>query len=371
MENNDFESFLNYKIKVFGLGGAGSNAVNYLVENLQEDNIDYFVINTDAQDLNKSNCINKIFIGQKVKGKGTGGNIELGKQATLDNIDEITKNFDNTDILILVAGLGGGTGTGAIAEIAQKAYSTGIFTLAFVTTPLTMFNSNSFDLNAFCNSLAKVTNSYMVIDSDKLTKTYQEFPIKEVFNAGNIYIQNAIATIKNLLYKTGHINLDFNDLKRVLSDGRQMLILSSESHADNPVNDVKDSLCAENALIYDAKMLNEFLLMFEYDDKVSYQTISILKDELVKHYGSDQSQNVYKIGLFNANVDHKSKYFAASVIATYGESDALKSDIEITADKKKNLYESKDKKDFANDFEFENTDEDEDNKLGYPGFSYN
>src|SRR5579862_2353955 len=123
-------------LKVIGVGGAGGNAVNSMIEGRDLENVEFIVANTDAQALNASPANVKIKLGAKVtKGLGAGSNPEIGRRAAEEDLDKIIDHLDNTDILFLTGGLGGGTGSGALPVIASAAKELGILTVAIVTKP--------------------------------------------------------------------------------------------------------------------------------------------------------------------------------------------------------------------------------------------
>ena len=135
MEGQKTSYSRNARIKVFGVGGAGCNAVNRMVEeNVQ--GVEFYICNTDAQVLENSICKNKLFLGQKVtKGLGAGGNPEVGKEAALENEAEIRELMQEADMIFIAAGMGGGTGTGAAPVFAKIAKELGCLTVGIVTKP--------------------------------------------------------------------------------------------------------------------------------------------------------------------------------------------------------------------------------------------
>jgi cell division protein FtsZ len=210
----------NAQIKVIGVGGGGGNAVNRMIE-AGLKGVSYIVVNTDKQALNKSVADVKVQIGEKLtRGLGAGANPETGMRAAEENLDEITKYFDGVDMVFITAGMGGGTGTGAAPVIAKAAKERGILTVGVVTKPFTFEGSKRRKhaemgieyLKQFVDSLVVVPNDRLLQISEKNTT------MKEAFGMADDVLRQGIQGITDLITESGVINLDFADVKTVMSD---------------------------------------------------------------------------------------------------------------------------------------------------------
>ena len=210
----------NAQIKVIGVGGGGGNAVNRMIE-AGLKGVSYIVVNTDKQALNASVAETKVQIGEKLtRGLGAGANPETGMKAAEENIEEIVKYFDGVDMVFITAGMGGGTGTGAAPVIAKAAKEMGIFTVGVVTKPFTFEGSKRRKhaelgieyLKQYVDSLVVVPNDRLLQISEKNTT------MKEAFGMADDVLRQGIQGITDLITESGVINLDFADVKTVMSD---------------------------------------------------------------------------------------------------------------------------------------------------------
>ena len=210
----------NAQIKVIGVGGGGGNAVNRMIE-AGLKGVSYIVVNTDKQALNASVAETKVQIGEKLtRGLGAGANPETGMKAAEENIEEIVKYFDGVDMVFITAGMGGGTGTGAAPVIAKAAKEMGILTVGVVTKPFTFEGSKRRKhaelgieyLKQYVDSLVFVPNDRLLQISEKNTT------MKEAFGMADDVLRQGIQGITDLITESGVINLDFADVKTVMSD---------------------------------------------------------------------------------------------------------------------------------------------------------
>src|SRR4051812_36349649 len=218
MEN--FDSKLGAKIKVVGAGGGGCNAVNTMIAaNL--DRVEFIAANTDVQALHASRAGIKIQIGQTLtKGLGAGANPEMGREAALESREEIAKALEGADMVFVTAGMGGGTGTGAAPIIADIAKSLGALTVGVVTKPF-QFEGNKrrkqaeqglVELKAAVDTLITIPNQRL------LTLGGQNMPLLETFKRADEVLLNAVQGISDLIQYHGYINVDFADVKTIMSD---------------------------------------------------------------------------------------------------------------------------------------------------------
>lgn len=208
------------KIKVIGVGGGGNNAVGQMLTSPIEG-IEYYIVNTEKGIIDKSKNlgINAIQIGPTVtSGLGAGANPEIGESAAKESLSEIDKILDGADLVFLTAGMGGGTGTGAIPIIAEEAKSRGIITVAIVTVPF-LFEGRLRRTKAE-NGIEKLkpyVNSLIVISNDRLLKNSdQNISIIDAFKLTDDVLKQAVESISDLINSVGDINIDFADIQTIL-----------------------------------------------------------------------------------------------------------------------------------------------------------
>ncbi|ATZ20920.1 cell division protein FtsZ [Mesoplasma coleopterae] len=218
MNNNAQEFSQKAKIKVIGVGGGGNNAVSRMFEQ-GAHGVDFYIANTDAQVLAGSNVPNKIILGEKsTKGLGAGANPEVGKTAALESENELKAALEGADLIFVTAGMGGGTGTGAAPVIARIAQETGALVVAIVTKP---FRFEGKYRNTFAEEgiieLKKYVDSTIVISNDRLLEFIGAKPIQEAFGEADAILKQGVQTITDLIAVPALINLDFADVKTVMS----------------------------------------------------------------------------------------------------------------------------------------------------------
>ncbi len=220
----NFEEELNsagVSLKVIGVGGAGSNAVNSMITSGEMDGIAFIVANTDAQALHQSPARSKVQIGKKItKGLGAGSNPEIGKRAAEEDIDAIKELLNNTDILFLTAGLGGGTGSGALPIIAQSAREMGILTVGVVTKPFSFEGKRRAKHadDAF-NNIKGTVDTLIVVPNQKLLEHADpKISMLNAFALSNDILKQAIKGISDIITRAGHVNVDFADVRTIMKD---------------------------------------------------------------------------------------------------------------------------------------------------------
>ena len=210
------------KIKVIGVGGAGNNVINRMIEG-GVDGVDFVVVNTDKQDLNKSNCKNKIQIGEKLTGgMGAGSKPEIGKKSAEESRAALAKALENTDMVFITAGMGGGTGTGAAPIVADLAHEAGILTVGVVTKPFKFEGANRMrQAEAGIAELDGKVDSLIIIPNDRLKYvTDQKITFANAFGIADDVLKQAVTSISELVGFSENviINLDFADVSAVMKD---------------------------------------------------------------------------------------------------------------------------------------------------------
>ena len=207
-------------IKVIGVGGGGSNAVNRMVESGVQG-VTFIAINTDNQALARNKAEIKIQIGEKVtRGLGCGADPSVGEKAAEESRDEIAEAISNTDMLFITAGMGGGTGTGAAPVVAQIAKDLGILTVAVVTSPFTFEGAKrAANAERGIRELQKSVDSLIIVSNDKLLDVVDDnTSFEEAFNMADQVLKFGVAGISDLVAIPGLINLDLADVTRVMKD---------------------------------------------------------------------------------------------------------------------------------------------------------
>ncbi|MDG2252347.1 MAG: cell division protein FtsZ [Methylophilaceae bacterium] len=206
-------------IKVLGVGGCGGNAVDHMIEK-NVMGVEFMCINTDLQALKKSQASSIIQIGEILtKGLGAGSRPDTGKQAAIDDREKIIQAIDGADMLFITAGMGGGTGTGATPVIAEIAKDMGILTIAVVTKPFDFEGSRSQVAKDGINELVNYVDSLIVIPNEKLMGVLgEDVTFIDAFGAANDVLFSAVAGIAEIINSPGLINVDFADVKTVMSE---------------------------------------------------------------------------------------------------------------------------------------------------------
>ena len=222
-------------IKVIGVGGGGSNAVNHMY-NQGIKGVDFLICNTDAQALEMSPVPNKIQLGTALtEGRGAGSIAEVGKNAALENIEEITEILSkNTKMVFITAGMGGGTGTGAAPIIAKTAKEMGILTVGIVTFPFT-FEGKKRRIQAE-EGLAELranVDTLLVISNDKLREIYGNLSLANAFCKADDILTTAAKGIAEIITVTGYINVDFEDVKTVMTNSGAAIMGSAVAQGEN------------------------------------------------------------------------------------------------------------------------------------------
>jgi len=228
-------------VKVFGIGGGGGNTVSRMRE-IGIKGGKFITINTDAQDLLYSNADHKILIGKELtNGLGAGSNPKIGEEAAHESEQEIKKSLLGSDMVFITCGLGGGTGTGAAPIIAALAKKQGALTIGVVTMPFTIEGRKRIENAEYgLERMESVVDTLIVIPNDKLLEIAPELPLQTAFKVADEILTNAVKGITELVTKSGLVNLDFADVKAVMSNGGVSLIgmgeADSQDRAQEAVN---------------------------------------------------------------------------------------------------------------------------------------
>jgi cell division protein FtsZ len=290
-------------IKVIGVGGGGSNAVNFMY-NQGIKGVDFIITNTDKQALETSPIVNKIQLGTSITdGWGAGSIPETGRKAAMETIEEIKEMLqNNTKMVFITAGMGGGTGTGAAPVIAQIAKEMGILTVAIVTLPFS-FEGRKRQLQAEqgLEELRKYVDTLLVICNDKLRELHGDLKLSEAFHRADNILSIAAKGIAEIITVTGYINVDFNDVNTVMrssgaaimgtgiAEGENRALKAVEMALSSPLLNDNDIVGAQNILLYISSG-NEEISMDEVSEITDYiQQAAGSTAEIIWGNGNDES----------------------------------------------------------------------------------
>jgi len=256
----DIEPIIDQKnlkpsLTVMGVGGAGSNAVNNMIQS-NLNNVEFIVANTDAQALENSLCYNRIQLGlEKTKGLGAGADPTIGKEAAEESIDIISEELRQTNMLFITAGLGGGTGTGALPVIASIAKKLGIVTVAIVSTPFNFEGTKR--MNLALQGLEDVKNNVdtlLIIPNQNLFKVSNEqTSFAEAFKKADNVLFDGVKGLTDLITQPGLINLDFADVRTVIKEMGFAMMGTAVAEGDNKAVEASN-LALTNPLIENIDM---------------------------------------------------------------------------------------------------------------------
>ncbi len=281
MDEFDYQAFDSFaKIVVIGVGGGGSNAINCMIEE-RITNVDFWVCNTDAQALNSSLSPHKFLLGKSVtKGLGAGGDPSVGEKAAEDSLEEINEVIQGANIVFIAAGLGGGTGTGAAPVIAREAKKSGALTIAVVTRPF-LFEGTKRKVNALngLNKLKENVDAFIVVSNDKCMSINGSKGLTDGLKDVDKVLAQAVKTITDLITVPGIINLDFNDVSRILKDkglaiigfgegqGEKKAIEAAQNAISSPL--IESEIKGANAVIINIR-LSKDTTMYDTNDVINY-----------------------------------------------------------------------------------------------------
>lgn len=296
MENTDFGGIKfdmpknqSNVIKVIGVGGGGSNAINHMFKQGIKG-VDFIVCNTDSQALENSSVPNKIQLGVNLtEGLGAGANPEVGQQSALESIEEIEKMLDtNTKMVFITAGMGGGTGTGAAPVIAQLSKERDILTVGIVTIPF-QFEGKVRQEQALrgVDRLRKQVDSLIVINNNKLREVYGNLGFKAGFSKADEVLSTAARGIAEVITHHYTQNIDLKDAKTVLSDSGTAIMGSGTASGDNRAKDaIIDAL--DSPLLNDNKISgakNVLLLIVSGTNEITIDEIGEINDHIQTEAG--------------------------------------------------------------------------------------
>ncbi|MGC9330492.1 MAG: cell division protein FtsZ [Bacteroidales bacterium] len=296
----DFETESNSIIKVIGVGGGGSNAVNQMFREGIRD-VDFVVCNTDVQALKDSPVPIKVQMGKTLtEGLGAGNKPEQGREAAVESLKEIEALLDkNTKMIFITAGMGGGTGTGAAPVIAKAASERGILTVAIVTIPFKFEGPQRLKSAVEgVEALRPIVDSLLIINNEHLKKIYGKEKAPAAFKRADNVLLTAAKGIAEVITVHGYINVDFEDVKTVMKNSGVALMGSSRAKGeDRAMNAIKDALTSPLLNDNDIKGAKDILLNLTYGkDEIKMDEISEITSYIEEAVG-DSSNIIWGTGM--------------------------------------------------------------------------
>lgn len=289
------------KIKVVGVGGGGNNAVNRMISSGLEG-VDFISVNTDSQALMQAMAPNRIQIGEKLtRGLGAGAKPEIGEKAAQENKDDIVKALQGADMIFVTAGMGGGTGTGGAPIVAECAREVGALTVGVVTRPFTFEGRKRTkqaeegikNLKANVDTLITIPNDRLLDIVDKKTS------IVDAFRIADDVLRQGVKGISDLITVPGLINLDFADIKTIMSNSGSALMGIGEGHGDNAAVDAAKA--AINSPLLETSIQGARGVLFNITGDPNLELLQANEASKIIHDAAHEDANI----IFGAAIDEK------------------------------------------------------------------
>lgn len=296
-------------IKVIGVGGGGSNAVNHMFSHNIEG-VNFIICNTDAQAIATSKVPNKIQLGPHLtQGLGAGANPQVGRQATEESLEEIKRILEvNTKMAFITAGMGGGTGTGGAPIIAKICKDLGILTVGIVTTPFAYEGKKRIaQATEGLNQLKDYVDTLLVISNDKLRHQFGNLTMKAAFSKADNVLATAAKCITDVINSTGQINVDFADVCTVMRNGGVAILGSASceggNRAQQAIEDALNSPLLNDNDIKGAKWILININSSEGENEFTMDEVETIQNYLLSHAGED-TDVILGLG-YDASLDKK------------------------------------------------------------------
>lgn len=292
-------------LKVIGVGGGGGNAVNHMFSQ-DIDGVNFIICNTDAQAIANSEIPNKIQLGpQLTSGLGAGANPEIGRQATVESLEEIRKILEvNTKMAFITAGMGGGTGTGGAPIIAKICKDLGVLTVGIVTTPFAYEGKKrQQQAEEGINQLKQYVDTLLVISNDKLRHQYGNLKMREAFEKADNVLATAAKCITDVINSTGQINVDFADVCTVMKNGGRAILGNAaargEDRAQHAIEEALNSPLLNDNDIKGAKWILININSAEGEHEFTMDEVEVIQAYLLSHAG-DNTDVILGLGYDNS-----------------------------------------------------------------------
>ncbi|WP_373597835.1 cell division protein FtsZ [Metamycoplasma equirhinis] len=336
-------------IKVIGVGGGGNNSIQTLIDT-KLDGLEFIVANTDKQALAKFDEKYVLNLGDK-RGIGAGAKPEVGRSAALASIDEIKSKIKGADLVIITAGMGGGTGTGASPVIAKIAKECGALVVAIVTTPFSFEGTHRAKIaESGIEEIKKYVDSYIVVSNNKLLLQYGDISFNDAFKCANNVLRQTIRTLVDVIALPGLINLDFADLETTIKNKGEAVV--GIGQASGPDRAVKAITSAISSPILESGIVgaSDAIVYFSASKKVTLNEIQVAL-ETMRGIVGNEINIIFGLTQTQSEESDKIGELFVSVIATGLKNDAPKTPDEIQEE----IFEEIKTKELS--FEDENTRE--------------
>ena len=304
-------------IKVIGVGGGGGNAVNYM-HSLGIEGVDFVICNTDSQALALSPVANKIQLGPHLtQGLGAGANPEIGKQASQESNEDISKILKvNTRMAFITAGMGGGTGTGGAPVVAEICRELGILTVGIVTTPFTYEGRKRMkQATDGIDRMREHVDTILIISNDKLRQQYGNLPLTQAFSRADDVLATAAKCITDVINTTGQINVDFADVCTVMKNGGVAILGSAAVSGDNrALNAVEQAL--NSPLLNDSDISGAKWILLNITSSAGEHEHTMDEAEIIQAYVQQQSGDNCDVILGMGHDPNLEDKIAVTIIAT-------------------------------------------------------
>ena len=295
LEDDQTDSNGQARFTVFGVGGAGGNAVQHMLES-DIQGVKFVCANTDKQALDRMNAQFKIQLGeQSTRGLGAGANPNVGQAAAEESRDLIRQHLEGSDMVFVTAGMGGGTGTGAAPVVAEIAKEMGILTVGVVTTPFNFEGKRRLQsAEQGIEALEAHVDSLIIIPNQRLLKVFRDISMKDAYKKADDVLLNAVRSIFDLVVRPGHINLDFADLKTAMSTRGYAMMGAGLGRGENRARQAAEqairSPLLDNVTIMNAKGI---LINVTGGDDVTFGEIEEITDVVNQIVDLDEGQVFY------------------------------------------------------------------------------
>lgn len=289
LDLNQDEVPFGTNIKIIGVGGAGGNAINTMIEyNLQ--GVEFIVANTNILDLKKSQAKMKLQLGKEVtKGLGAGSNPEIGRKAAEESREDIKRLLKDTDLIFIAAGMGGGTGTGATPIIAQMAHEMGILTIGIVNRPfIREGKKRTVNAEKGIKKLREQVDTLIVVPNEKLKEIFPNMAVIEAFKKADDVLYEAAKAISDIIHFSGYMNVDFADVKTVMTNHGMALMGTGIGDGDNRASEATKT-ALNNPLLSDISVANAkgILINITAGKDFKLDEFEIITNEIVKKTGDE------------------------------------------------------------------------------------
>ncbi len=331
-------------IKIIGVGGGGGNAVNYMY-NLGIDGVDFIVCNTDQKALNSSSVPKKIQLGPLLtQGLGAGANPEIGMRACQESMDEIERLIvDNTKMVFVTAGMGGGTGTGGAPIVAKVAKDLGILTVGIVTTPFSYEGKRRMkQAEEGINQLRGCVDTILVISNDKLRQQFGNIPASQAFCRADDILATAAKCITDVINSQGHIVVDFADVSTVMRDGGVAILGSATASGDNRAYEAVEK-AINSPLLNDSNISGAKWVLLNINSAHGVHEHTLDEVEVIQAFVQEQAGDDCDVIFGTGFDDNLGEEISVTIIATGFELNSTdnaynKEKLQPYADKNKVIY---------------------------------